>query len=327
MATHHASAAKRAREEAARQARAAAAARARHQAAQRASRKAHAPAHKPKKPAAFQRTRPHLGRVAGPAIRIRCRLPRTDVSVMLGDGPVKIAGGVGGWDLVERPRQVSMTQWKGVEPWQVSIPIQFEGWLPTARVWGQPDGVDMNDDIYELLTCARGDDEHPPGIVSVAGVVLPATRWVIENLEFGDDVIIRPSDKATLRQSATLTLREYVPPEFLRVSKRGLEAAKARTKIYVVRATASKHDPKKRGESPAAIAKKLRCKWTDLRQLNPSVVKKASQHLKIGTKLRVPVEATKPHKAHGKRKAAGAKHHKTHRAKGHGRSAGGKGGD
>jgi hypothetical protein len=242
------------------------------------------------------------------SVRIRCSNPKTDVSVLRGEGPMQITDGVGGWDVVNRPRQVGMTQWSGVEPFQVKIPVQFEGWKPTAAQWGSPDGVDMNPGIYALLRCARGTDEHPPGICRVYGLVLPAERWVIENIEFGDNTIVTLGGGKTLRQDATITLREYVPPSYLRVSKRALDSPKGRTKTYVVKRTARKGASKRTGQTPAEIAKVLRCKWTDLRQLNPKVVKKAGQHLKIGVKLRVPVSATRPRKAHSKRQAATKKH-------------------
>jgi hypothetical protein len=102
--------------------------------------------------------------------------------------------------------------------------------------------------------------------------------WVVEAVEFGDP-ILRPTDASRVRQPLTLTLREYVPPSYLRMAKRALDPAKRKTKVV----TAHK------GDTPAKIARRQRCDWRELRDLNPTLVRKANQALKAHTKLRVPV--------------------------------------
>jgi LysM domain len=104
---------------------------------------------------------------------------------------------------------------------------------------------------------------------------------VLNGAEPGDQVI-RRWDASRVRQTYVLTFVEYVPPTFVQMRAKARQGAKAKTTLYTVR----------RGDTPATIARKRRCKWTDLRTLNASVVKKANQNLKDGSRIRVPVLKT-----------------------------------
>jgi hypothetical protein len=216
-------------------------------------------------------------------VALHCDDPALRLVVLLGEDPVRITGGAGGWDVTARPQQVGMTTWNGSEPLQASLALMFDGW---ARETGQERA------LRRLLTVARGDDESPPGVIEIEGVPLLADRdWVIEGIDYGD-VIVDASSRKRLRQALTLTLREYVPPTFLQLRRRALSANKAKTAVI----TAHK------GDTPAKIARRQHCKWTDLRTLNPKAVKKANQALTAGIKLRVPVAKAKDRKAKGGQK-------------------------
>jgi hypothetical protein len=218
-------------------------------------------------------------------VRLRCDTPALDVTVRLGAEPVTVTGGVGGWEVTPRPRQVSMTTWAGVEPVQVTLSLMFDGWAKRAS---------QETDLRRLFAVARGDDESPPGIVTVDGVWLPADEWVIESIDYGD-VIVDPSTMKRLRQSLTLTLREHVDPTFLQLRKTAHAASRGKTRVVTSR----------KGETVAKLARRVKCKWTDLRTLNANVVTKANQVLKPGTKLRVPVATPRPTRAKGSRKGTG----------------------
>lgn len=212
-------------------------------------------------------------------VSLMCDDPALNLVVLLGPDPVHITGGVGGWEVTARPRQIGMTTWTGVEPLQVSLSLMFDGWIARRS---------QESRLRRLLAVARGDDESPPGVLTVQGVTLPADEWVIEGIDFGDP-IIDPASGDRYRQPMTVTLREFVPPTYLQLRRRALQGTKGKTKVITCR----------KGDTPATIARRQKCKWTDIRSLNPSVVKKANQQLKIGTKLRVPVATTKDRRAKG----------------------------
>jgi len=212
-------------------------------------------------------------------VSLTCDDPSLELVVLLGADPVHITGGNASWEITARPRQVSMTTWSGNEPLQVELPLMFDGWTVLSS---------QEPRLSQLYRVWRGDAESPPGVLAVEGVSLPADQWVIEALTFGDP-IIDPGSGERLRQPVSLTLREYVPPTYLSLRKRALQGTKGKTKVIST----------KKGDTPAIVARRQHCKWTDIRALNPTLVKKANQTLKTNTKLRVPVAKTKERKAKG----------------------------
>lgn len=171
-----------------------------------------------------------------------------------------------------------MTIWQGNEPYQLDLSVMLDD-LPGA--------TSVEPAIRELLAAGRGDEESEPSTWTILGLPsLPADEWVLNGAEPGDQVI-RRHDASRIRQSYTLTFVEYMPPTYVQIRAKARQGAKAKTITYTVH----------RGDTPASIARKRRCKWTDLRTLNPGVVKKANQNLKDGSRIRVPVLRAKRKKA------------------------------
>jgi hypothetical protein len=217
-------------------------------------------------------------------VRLTCDDPQLSLVTLLGPEPVRVTAGVGGWAVTPRPRQVGMVTWEGVEPLQVELSLLFDGFAAHKS---------QETPLRRLLKVARGDDESPPGVLEVAGVPLPADEWVIEDMQYGDVIVSAHSMRRT-RQAVTLTLREHIDPTYLQLRRRALAGGKAKTRVVTSR----------KGDTPATVARRQHCKWTELRSLNPTLIHKANQKLKTGTKLRAPVATVKPHRAkttrHGK---------------------------
>lgn len=203
------------------------------------------------------------------------RIDPLDLVFLLGEDPVVVSGGFGGWEVVNRPKQVGMTLWGGVEPFTVSLPLMLDGLA---------EGTSVERPVRRLMRAARGDDNSEPEVVHVGGVPLPADDWVIESLDFGDP-IRRNSDLALLRQPITLTLREYVPPEFVQFRRHALAPRKKQTRIVTA----------KKGDTVAKLARRLGVKWTTLRSLN-KFIRTANQKLAQGKKVLAPVRDAKPKK-------------------------------
>src|SRR4051794_11644930 len=70
----------------------------------------------------------------------------SSIKVMLGDGPVQVGGGFGGWDVVARPRRTALTVWQGFDPLQLNVPIVFSAIGPNNLTLnedqGDPQGVE-----------------------------------------------------------------------------------------------------------------------------------------------------------------------------------------
>lgn len=221
-------------------------------------------------------------------VQIYCADPPRSLVVLLGPDPLKLTGGGGGWETVARPHQVGMTLWQGGEPYALQLPLMLDDF---------PERGSVERAMRVINRLARGDDDSEPGIVEIGGVPLPADEWVIESVDYGDP-IRGVRDLHLMRQPVTLALREYVPPEYVQLRRRALGKPKRKTRVVTV----------KKGDTPAKLARRVHCKWTALRELNPRVIKRANQKVgtkgdrfKVGMKLRAPV---RPERKKGKGKGA-----------------------
>jgi hypothetical protein len=213
-------------------------------------------------------------------IYIYCNEPVAHVSGRVGPEPWLPTEGFGGWEVVDRPHQVGMVTRTTTPPYQYSGSIVFDHYRKRKSVEALCDA---------LMLMAHGDDENEPGIISIVGIPhMPAEDWVIENLEFTDDMTIRRnSDFNRVRQKVILTIREYVPPTYMRQAKNATKKGKGNYTFIRTKA----------GDTPHKIALREKCSVTDLRKLNPELkLTKANMKLRTNTRMRVPVPDAKRHK-------------------------------
>jgi hypothetical protein len=225
-------------------------------------------------------------------IRIICDKPALNIMHRMGPDPPNITGGFGGYDIVERPRQVSMTIWKGIEPFQLTFSLMMDVFheVRTTDAYRS-----VEDDIESLIRCARGAKDSEPGTVEVLGIPrLPAESWVFENVEFDSDGVIRDGRNfSRLRQKVTITLREEVDPEYSPIRKHARDKAKGPT--MMVKA--------KDGDTPITVARRYKLSsWFILRRLNKNLVFKSNQKFKKGQRLRVPIQKSKSNSKHNTKK-------------------------
>lgn len=224
-------------------------------------------------------------RVPAGYIFLSCSSPQMAVLVRLGDDPWVPTAGWGGYEVVDRPQNVGMTVAKSVEPWQYTGSILFDGFKHR---------VSQEDDIRALLRCSHGDDDADPGIISISGLPdLPVDDWVVETLDFDANSIIRDNKSMDrLRAKVTLTIREYIAPDYLRMANNAFKRPKGSTTIITT----------KNGDTPHKIAIRQGCDWKDIKTANPMRhITKSNQKLKAGIRLRVPVKESKSHKQHRSR--------------------------
>lgn len=211
-------------------------------------------------------------------VRLKAKSPTLNILGPLGPEPPNVTAGFGGYEIVNRPRQVGMVIWNGVEPYQLTFSMFLEGFK---------EGRSVESAITSLRQCAHGTTGEP-GTVIVYGIPnLPATDWVIEGLEFDTDSTIRNRSMEIIRQKVTFTLREDIDPEYEKLREQALMGRKPGWTMYKV----------KKGDTPASIARKLKVSsWFILRRGNPGVITKAGQNLKDGSQIRVPIPKDKTSK-------------------------------
>lgn len=139
----------------------------------------------------------------------------------LGTDGAKPTGGYGGWDLVDRPRRLALTQWNGRNPLSMDVSILFDGYA---------DDNSIEEDCAKLEAMAFNDDFNPPPIVQVTGDAVPhqLQKWVITNISWGG-MIRRQRDGERLRQEATVSIVRYVAADKLQLRAADLARRKIKT--------------------------------------------------------------------------------------------------
>lgn len=128
------------------------------------------------------------------------------VVVYRGDTAPQMVGGYGGWEVVGRPKRTGLTQWIGKDPLRMKLPIIFDG-------SDQQISQESKITLLSRMALPTGPRGEPPRVSVLGAIPRKDLRWVIESLEWGDNVIwVTTSDTIGFRtrQDATLTLLEYV---------------------------------------------------------------------------------------------------------------------
>ena len=113
------------------------------------------------------------------------------------------------WSVIERPRRVSYTQWAGDDPFRMDLPILLDGWDKLESV--EPDIIFLNG-----ARRATHDYTAPPLVYVEGAVPVKGNKWIIEGIDFGDNVIWH-EDGYRVRQDAVIHLLDYVPLDQLSI--------------------------------------------------------------------------------------------------------------
>jgi hypothetical protein len=127
----------------------------------------------------------------------------SQVKVLRGDGAPKMTAGSGGWSVISRPRRTSLTQWTGRDPYRMDIPILFDGFRNDKSV---------ESGIARLNSMSIGHDyDPPPTLIIEGGVPIKGATWVIDSIDWGDNVYWESSNGHYFRtrQDAVVHLLQY----------------------------------------------------------------------------------------------------------------------
>lgn len=245
-----------------------------------------------------------------------------DLYYFLGDGQPTPTDGTGGWEVLERPKRTSATNWRGLVPWSIAIPLMIDnytddqGRVDTPRSgrrkhpphhledikkdrrrkravnrWrrhrDRQHPVDVEDYVKQLVHLARPIDRFgQPPVIRVYGRALPfwlnGEQWVINGIDWGDRLPGSVGGHAR-RQALTLNLLEYVEGDDYRF-KRNKKGGKKGDG----RKGGEKHYTVKKGDTLYSIAAKFyndRDKWKRIAEANKI---KNPRDLKVGDRLVIP---------------------------------------
>jgi LysM repeat protein len=158
------------------------------------------------------------------------------VTMRRGDGAPKMTAGGGGWETVDRPRRTGFTEWVGGAPYEMDIPVLFDGW---ASGRSQEAAISM----LNQMKMSPGPWLPPPTVKITGLVPVKGATWVIQNIEWGDSVIWQTDGDGgyRVRQDAVVQLLQFIAEDRLTIRKQSPPI-----KLHIVR----------KGETLAGISKR-----------------------------------------------------------------------
>jgi nucleoid-associated protein YgaU len=196
--------------------------------------------------------------------------PQASVSALLGAANPVPTSGYATWEIIDRPRRVSMTNFTGRQPYQMDLPVV----LSKFREHGS---IEKAMSTLEMMARPL-DSLHGPPVVTVAGPKVPHRnlKWVINGIDWGATEYSF-DHRYRMRQEGTLHLLEHVPVTV--VKERNVSPGTRNYKWYIV-----KHSD----GSLKTIAMKLlgsAKRWKDIGKLNGI---RDPKNIHPGEKLKVP---------------------------------------
>lgn len=204
-------------------------------------------------------------------VELRAVKPVIVVRPLLGEAGASITAEGGGWETVERLRQVGFIEWRGASPRELEVSVVFDQWPNIGSVEAQ---------CVALSRMTQPVGNNPPPWLQITGAVPVGakTRWAITAVDWGTDVV-RNDAGQRVRQDATVHLIERVVADtaFTQTAQQRLLAT-----TTVVKA--------KKGDTPKKVAVRVlgaAKRWTEIRKLNQKL-KRPNMAIKAGTGIRVP---------------------------------------
>jgi hypothetical protein len=214
---------------------------------------------------------------------------RTDTGIrvqcLLDTQMANLTGGFGGWEVVQRPKRVSITRWNGKDPFTMDLPVRFDGTLAPQK--GQEIAISM------LLRMSQpsGPLKQPP-IITLDGPV-PRTdlKWVIQNLEFDNQNVMWENYRGIyvrIRQSVVVQLLQFVDDQVISTPPAPATlagGASAGSKVIVSTGKTAKQ------EAQAAYGSAQF--WKDILDANPFLLPDPRAPITAGQSLVIPPQGQK----------------------------------
>lgn len=107
---------------------------------------------------------------------------------------------VGGWERLSRPRRATALNWLGSPERSVTMTLRLDGFPDTS--------IERDIRILEAMGEPRSKRKPPPQLRLIYGGQFKNALWVIDALDYSDELRNRRLDRVFVE--ATITLVEYV---------------------------------------------------------------------------------------------------------------------
>lgn len=195
---------------------------------------------------------------------------------LLGETPARITDGVGGWEVVERPRRAALTHYKGRSPFQMQINLMFDGWLNE-----ESQELKLKKLTWMGLPPKKGKDPDP---VRLYGALpFPSGGdWIINDLDYGNNVIWAAVEQdkppVRLRQDVTVTLLEHISADRVELLRSNIGLKPAHPAVYTV----------KKGDTLKSLAAKFYGDYKLWHKIAKANNIRDPSKVKVGQVLRIP---------------------------------------
>jgi hypothetical protein len=131
--------------------------------------------------------------------------PGTPLSIELSDRP-QVAGGVGGWEPIDRPRLRQITEWAGTPLRTLVLPVVLSSLPADGR-----DGGDIEDRMSTVEACSqRTAATGQPSVFTIRGPVRHlGLRYVVQAVEWDNETFQADKQGRRVQQFGTVSLLEY----------------------------------------------------------------------------------------------------------------------
>lgn len=156
-----------------------------------------------------------------------------DIIVRRGEGAPKMVSGGARWKTVNRPKRQSIVLYDGSDPYRMEVPIIIDGWKDEL-------GIEYLIARINQLRMPAGDRSPSTKLRITGAVPVKGATWVVENLDWGDNVIWHAQGEKSwrYRQDGVLHLLQFVPEQALT----GLKRPGPPAKIVITKAGQGIHD-------------------------------------------------------------------------------------
>ena len=164
-----------------------------------------------------------------------------EFTAFFADGSPLVTDGYGGWNVVQRPREIGIVEWVGRNPMQIEIPFMIDHWMDDDD---DGPGIKTETMIKKLESlCGIGGHQMPPiCVVDGAGVIphddtnAPGLHlWVVENVAWDRGMELRSgSSGRRMRCGGTITIRQYLTASDI-LSRLGPKSKARKPEIYIVK--------------------------------------------------------------------------------------------
>lgn len=145
---------------------------------------------------------------------------------LMGEHPPRPAEGYGGYEVIDHPKALGSTDFAGSKPFKLDVPFLLDGFAQ---------GQSVRDQIRALEVMGTADGDKPPPKLTIACAALRTVyrqmAWVVEDIDWGDNVITAAGSMDPLRQDGTVTLRQVSTAKRIKVTA---GAGKGKTRPYRV---------------------------------------------------------------------------------------------